>query len=100
MVEYHKKDLYNLTLAYAISGHKSQGSEYPHVIIVIPEHHFSLMDRYWFYTLVTRCQVKVHLIGNETVIKQTVKSRRSHERETLLKEQMWRFMPITNEIYK
>lgn len=100
MVEYQKKDLYNLLLAYAISGHKSQGSEYPHVIIVIPEHHFSLMDRYWFYTLVTRCQVKVHLVGNEKVIKQVVKSRRSHERETLLKEQMWRFMAITNEIYK
>lgn len=100
MVEYTKKDMYNLTLAYAISGHKSQGSEYPHVIIMIPEHHFSLMDRYWLYTLVTRCQVKAHLIGNDKVIRQIVRSRRSHQRDTLLKEQIWRFMPITNEVYK
>ena len=100
MVEYTKKDMYNLTLAFAISGHKSQGSEYPHVIIMIPEHHFSLMDRYWLYTLVTRCQVKAHLIGNDKVIRQIVRSRRSHQRDTLLKEQIWRFMPITNEVYK
>ncbi|MEG3765092.1 AAA family ATPase [Alteromonas sp. 14N.309.X.WAT.G.H12] len=94
LVEYTKKDLYNLTLAYAISGHKSQGSEYPHVIIMIPEHHFSLMDRYWLYTLVTRCQVKAHMIGNDRVIKKIVKSRRSHQRNTLLKEQIWRFIPL------
>lgn len=47
LVEYTKKDLYHLTLAYTITGHKSQGSEYPHVIIVIPDNHIMMMDRYW-----------------------------------------------------
>jgi len=100
IVEYTKKDLYNVTLAYAITGHKSQGSEYPHVVIIMPDHHFSLMDRYWLYTLVTRCQVKVHLVGNEKVIKQTVISRKSHMRKTLLKSQLVKFMPQCNIVLK
>lgn len=100
LIEYTKKDIYNLALAYAISGHKSQGSEYNHAIIVIPDHYFSLMDRFWLYTLITRCKKKAYLIGNENVIKKIVKSRRSHERKTLLKEQMWRFLSITNEVHK
>lgn len=100
LVEYTKKDMYNLSMAYTISGHKSQGSEYPHVIIVIPDQHFSLMDRYWLYTLVTRCQVKAHLIGNPKVIDRIVKSRKSHERKTLLLQKARQFSPILNEIHK
>jgi exodeoxyribonuclease V alpha subunit len=100
LIEYTKKDLYHLTLAYAITGHKSQGSEYPHVIIVIPDHYYTLMDRYWLYTLVTRCQVKVHLIGNPNVINQTVRSRRSHQRDTLLMDKIRKFMPHLGEEYK
>ncbi len=100
LVEFTKKDMYYLTLAYAITGHKSQGSEYPHVIIVIPDHHYTLMDRYWLYTLITRCQVKAHLVGNPKVIQQTIRSRKSHERRTLLMEQLHRFLPVINEVYK
>jgi exodeoxyribonuclease V alpha subunit len=100
MIEYTKKDLYHVSLAYAITGHKSQGSEYPHVIIVIPDHHFSLMDRYWLYTLVTRCQIKAHLVGNEKVINQTIRSRRSHMRRTMLKSQLIKFMPLCEIVIK
>tara|TARA_Y100001956_G_scaffold31187_1_gene30634 strand:+ start:7771 stop:9927 length:2157 start_codon:yes stop_codon:yes gene_type:complete len=100
MVEFTKREMYHVTLAYAITGHKSQGSEYPHVIIVIPDHHISIMDRFWLYTLITRCQVKAHVVGNEKVIKTTVRSRRSHERKTMLKEQLARFLPMTDKIYK
>jgi len=99
IVEFTKKDLYHLSLAYAITGHKSQGSEYPHVIIIIPDHHFSLMDRYWLYTLVTRCQVKVHLIGNDKVIKKTVKNKKSHLRRTLLLDKVRKFSPVVNLVY-
>ena len=100
LVEYTKKDLYHLTLAYTITGHKSQGSEYPHVIIVIPDNHIMMMDRYWFYTLITRCQKKAHVIGNMKVIQQTVKSRRSHERRTLLMEKLHKFLPQTGIEHK
>jgi exodeoxyribonuclease V alpha subunit len=99
-VEFAKKALNNVTLAYAITGHKSQGSEYPHVIIAIPDHYFSLMDRYWLYTLVTRCQKKVYLVGNEKVIRETIKNQGSHLRVTLLKEQMQRFLPTGQPVFK
>jgi exodeoxyribonuclease V alpha subunit len=100
LVEFCKKDLYHITLAYTITGHKSQGSEYPHVIITIPDHHFSLMDRFWLYTLVTRCQVKAHVVGNPNVIKQIVRSRKSHERQTLMLQKLRRFLPVLNEVHK
>jgi len=100
LAEYSKKQIKELILAYAITGHKSQGSEYPYVIIVIPDNHFSLMDRYWLYTLVTRCQVKVYIIGNHFVTRETVRSRKSHQRGTLLKEQLHKFMPATGIEYK
>lgn len=98
-VEFTKRDLYYVNLAFAITGHKSQGSEYPHVIIVIPDNHISLMDRYWLYTLITRCQVKVHLVGSNNVIDLCVRSRRSHERKTMLKEQLAKFLPIIAPVH-
>lgn len=99
-VEYSKKDLGNLSLAFATSGHKSQGSEYPYVIIVVPDHHYELMDRYWFYTLITRCQRKVIIIGNTTVIGKMVRSRASHLRRTALVDKLHRFLPVINIEFK
>lgn len=100
-IEYTKENLYALSLAYAISGHKSQGSEYPYVIIAIPDNHFELMDRHWLYTLVTRCQKKVFLVGNETVIKRTISSRKSAMRQTMLPSHLGNYLPeltyISNE---
>ena len=98
-VEYCKKHLYHLSLAYVISGHKSQGSEYPFVVIIIPEHHFSLMDRFWLYTLITRCQKKVYLIGNPRVIQQTVRSTRSHQRKTDLIEKVRQYCKPCNLVF-
>lgn len=98
-VEYCKKHLYHLSLAYVISGHKSQGSEYPYVIIVIPDHHFTLMDRFWLYTLITRCQKKVYLVGHPRVIEQTVRSKRSHQRKTHLIEKIRQYGKVCNLIY-
>lgn len=98
-VEYCKKHLYHLSLAFVISGHKSQGSEYPFVIIAIPEHHFALMDRFWLYTLITRCQKKVYLIGNPRVIEQTVRSKRSHQRKTDLIEKIRQYGQINKMVF-
>lgn len=99
-VEFTKKEVYDLVLAFAITGHKSQGSEYPHVIIVLPEHFFSLMDRFWFYTLITRCQKMVHIIGSPKVIQQVVKNKKSHLRQTLLMEKLRQFSPVINIVHK
>tara|TARA_Y100000310_G_scaffold196471_1_gene196538 strand:+ start:3779 stop:5944 length:2166 start_codon:yes stop_codon:yes gene_type:complete len=99
-VDFTRKDSYDLVLAYAITGHKSQGSEYPHVIIVLPEHFFSMMDRYWFYTLITRCQKKVHIIGNSNVIGEVVRNKKSHLRQTLLMDKLRQFSPVINVVHK
>lgn len=92
-VAFKKKQVYSLKLAYAITGHKSQGSEYPHVFIVLPDHFYGLMDRYWLYTLITRCQSSATIIGNDAVLRRVIKNARSHMRETLLTEKLLQFMP-------
>jgi len=91
-VEYTRKEVYNLQLAYAITGHKSQGSEYPYIIMVIPDHYFALMDRYWFYTLITRCQKKAYLVGVDGVVRKTIKAKTSHLRKTLLVDRLRQYI--------
>ena len=91
-IEYGKKDSHQLALAYAISGHKSQGSEYPHIIIMIPDHYYALMDRYWLNTLITRCQKHCTIIGPKGILDKTAKSRISHLRKTLLVQQLRLFL--------
>lgn len=91
-IEYTKKDINQLALAYAISGHKSQGSEYPHIIIMVPDHYYGLMDRYWLNTLITRCQKHCTIIGPKGVLDKTALSKVSHQRKTLLVQQMRQFL--------
>jgi exodeoxyribonuclease V alpha subunit len=92
LLEYTKKEAYNLQLSYTITGHKSQGSEYPVIIIVVPDHYFSLMDRYWLYTLVTRCQKKAYLVGVPGVTQKTITSKTSHLRKTLLVDRLQQYI--------
>jgi len=91
-IEYGKRDAYQLALAYAISGHKSQGSEYSHIIIMIPDHYYALMDRFWLNTLITRCQKHCTVIGPKGVLDKTANSSVSHQRKTLLVQQMRQFL--------
>ncbi len=64
-VEYEFDELSELTLAYAISVHKSQGSEYPAVIIPVTTQHYALLQRNLLYTGMTRGKKLVILIGTE-----------------------------------
>ena len=54
IVDYEALEMNELTLAYAISVHKSQGSEYPAVIVPIMTHHYPLLQRNLLYTAITR----------------------------------------------
>lgn len=72
MVEYPYKLLDELELAYAITIHKSQGSEYPAVVIPLLSGPAMLMNRNLLYTAVTRARKCVTLVGNEATFAQMV----------------------------
>ena len=82
---YRKQDFDSITLAYAMSVHKSQGSEYDSVIIpVLTVQHCRLMRRNLRYTAVTRAKKKVVLIGDKHEIDQCILNKDEHKRKTLL----------------
>ncbi len=82
IVEYSSKDLDEITLAYAISIHKSQGSEYPIVIIPITMQHYPMLQRNLIYTGVTRGKKIVILVGEKRAIYKAVSSETSKQRIT------------------
>lgn len=67
-VEYEYNDLDSLELAYAITIHKSQGSEYPAVVIPVLTSHFIMLQRNLLYTAVTRAKMLVVLVGTKKAI--------------------------------
>ena len=79
-------DLDELVLAYAISIHKSQGSEYPVVIIPIFMQHFTLLQRNLLYTAITRAKKLCILIGQSRAIAMAIKNNKGLMRTTFLKE--------------
>lgn len=80
MVEYPYKLLDELELAYAITIHKSQGSEYPAVVIPLLSGPSMLMNRNLLYTAVTRARKCVTLVGNEVTFEQMVQNMSQQKR--------------------
>lgn len=81
-------DLDNLTLAYATTIHKSQGSEYPAIIMVLTMQHFPMLERNLIYTGVTRGRKLVLLVGETRAIEKAVKGDRQRHRWTRLRENL------------
>ena len=84
-VPYDFTDLDEIVLAYAVSVHKSQGSEYPVVIIPIHTQHYVLLQRNLIYTAVTRGKKLVILVGTRKALAIGVKNDRTAKRYTYLK---------------
>ena len=80
MVEYPYKLLDELELAYAITIHKSQGSEYPAVVIPLLGGPMMLMNRNLLYTAVTRARKCVTLVGNEVTFQQMIRNTSQQKR--------------------
>ena len=87
-VLYPFDDLDDLTLAYAATVHKSQGSEYPAVVIPLLTQHFLLLQRNVLYTAITRAAKIVTLVGDEKAIAIAVKNNRVTQRMTRLAERL------------
>ena len=78
----------DLALAYAISIHKSQGSEYPIVIVPLLKAHFMMLQRNLIYTAITRGRKKVFLVGEPAAYAMAVRNSESKQRLTHLREKI------------
>jgi exodeoxyribonuclease V alpha subunit len=87
-VSYESEELDQLVLAYVISVHKSQGNEYPVVIMPVTTQHFLMLQRNLLYTAVTRAKKMVVLIGTKKAVAIAVKNNKIEERNSLLKERL------------
>ena len=87
-IEYSFKELEQLELAYAITIHKSQGSEYPAVVIPLLSGPRMLMSRNLLYTAITRARKCVTLVGSDQVFQQMIDNEIEQKRYSTLKEQI------------
>ena len=85
LVDYDFSEMDEITLAYAISIHKSQGSEYPVVIIPILMGHYSMLARNLLYTAMTRGKALVIILGQAKAFHRAVMNKESSIRKTQLK---------------
>ncbi len=91
IVRYDFDELDEINLAYAITIHKSQGSEYPVVVIPIATQHFTLLEKNLIYTGITRGKKLVVLIGQKKALAIAVNTKRSKQRVTKLQERLCEF---------
>ncbi|MEZ3434072.1 MAG: ATP-dependent RecD-like DNA helicase [Lachnospiraceae bacterium] len=92
LVEYPYSLLEELELAYAITVHKAQGSEYPAVVIPLLQGPRQLFYRNLLYTAVTRAKSCVTLVGSDTVFQEMIQNTREQERNTSLAERIREFI--------
>ena len=88
VVEYHVSELEELTLSYAVSVHKAQGSEYDMLILVLLPSHSIMLNRELFYTAVTRAKKRILLISDEYTVSRAVSNASPSERKTLLPKRL------------
>ncbi len=87
-IEYDFSDLDETVLAYAISIHKSQGSEYPAVVLPVMTQHYILLQRNLIYTGVTRGKKLVVIVGTKKALAIGVNNDKTQQRFTYLKQRL------------
>ncbi len=87
-VNYDFSELDELTLAYAISVHKSQGNEYPAVVLPVMTQHYILLQRNLIYTAVTRAKRLIVLVGTKKALAIGIKNDKTQHRYSALKERL------------
>ena len=88
IVEYDVTELDELTLAYATTIHKAQGSEYPIVVMPVLMNHFVMLQRNLIYTGITRAKKILVLVGTRKALAYAVRNVTVTKRNTLLKERL------------
>jgi len=88
LVDYESEELEDLILAYAISVHKSQGSEYPAVVIPLMPQHHPLLQRNLLYTAITRGKKLVIIVGTRQALDTAIKNDKPGNRLSLLSQRL------------
>lgn len=87
-IPYEYSELDEIVIAYAVSVHKSQGSEYPVVVMPILTQHYMLLQRNLLYTGITRGKKLVILVGTKKAVAIAIKNNKPQKRYTLLKDRL------------
>ena len=87
-IGYEMKELDELELAYACSIHKSQGSEYPAVVVLMTTQHYRMLQRNLLYTAITRGRKLVVLVGSHKAVSIAIGNDQIVQRRTGLKERV------------
>ena len=87
-VSYSQGECEELQLAYAMSVHKSQGSEYPCVILLMVPSHYVMLQRNLLYTAVTRAKQSVLVVGSKRAVLTAVENDKTRRRHSLLAERL------------
>ena len=82
-----------LTLAYAATVHKAQGSEYPAVVVPLSMQHYVMLRRNLLYTAITRGRKLVVLVGERRALRAAVERAGDHQRHTALAERLRSYHP-------
>ena len=88
LITYQDDELDELQLAYACTIHKSQGSEYPAVIVILDSSHYMMLQRNLIYTAITRAKGHVWILSAPGAFHQAIRNNRSTRRYTRLKERL------------
>lgn len=87
-VDYEKEEIEQISLAYACTIHKSQGSEFPAVIVVLDNSHYMMLQRNLIYTAITRAKGHVWVLSAPGAFATAVRNNRSTKRFTRLYERL------------
>ena len=92
-VEYDFGDLDELSLAYVLSIHKSQGSEFPCIVIPVHTQHYMMLQRNLLYTAATRGKKLVILVGTKKALAMAVNREDTSQRYTALRKRLQKQFP-------
>lgn len=87
-ISYEFSELDELVLAYAVSVHKSQGSEYPVVILPVLSQHYLLLQRNLLYTAVTRAKKLLIVVGTKKALAIAIRNNKTMQRYTMLADRL------------
>jgi exodeoxyribonuclease V alpha subunit len=88
LVRYRREELEQLTLSYACTVHKSQGSEFPAVVMPLLGEHYMLLQRNLLYTALTRAQQLFVLVGSPRAIRRAIRNDQVRQRYTALAQRL------------